>query len=453
MTATKRMLFFTVLLTFGGGMVILTIVFHQLLTGSPVPETESSSLGKTLYETKCAQCHGNDGKGNGIAAIYLHPRPRDFTSGKYKFRSTESGSIPTDADIERTILSGLHGTSMPDFKPFLRGDSLKAIIAYIKSLSPRFASEQPKPVKMSSPVSSSASSIASGKKVYEKLQCASCHGTDGTGTDAVAVDLVDDDGKPIAATNLTEPWTFRGGSTAQDVYLRFRTGLDGTPMPSYIGSASDKEMWDLSNYVLSLKRKAVWEMNEEELKAHYAKLDQEAKENPVKRGRYLVTTMGCGDCHTPANNDGSLDEQLYLAGGSKWDVYPFGIFYPVNLTPDKETGIGRFTDEQLKDVIRKGVTTGGRKMIPFPMPWPAYASMSDDDLNAVIAYLRSLPPVYNQVPEYESLNIFSYLWGKFRMLILKQELPAYIYPGNFGKTKPPAVSERPLPSHQSGKEG
>jgi mono/diheme cytochrome c family protein len=445
--------FLSLLVVVGGGILVFMNLSRQPVLGSPPSEVESASLGKTLYHAQCAQCHGNDGKGNGIAALYLHPRPRDFTSGKYKFRSTESGSIPTDADIEKTILNGLHGTAMPDFKPFLRGDSLKAVVEYVKSLSSRFNNEQPKPVKIGSPILSSPASIASGKKMYEQLQCASCHGSDGTGVDAVAADFVDDNGRPIVATNLTEPWTFRGGATAQDVYLRFRTGIDGTPMPSYIGSASEKEMWDLANYVLSLKRKAIWEMNEEELNAHYAKLSQQTKQNPVHRGRYLVTTMGCGDCHSPINNDGSLDEQFYLAGGQKWDMYPFGIYYPGNLTPDKETGIGKFTDEQLKDVIRKGVTTSGRKMLPFPMPWPAYANMSDDDLNAVIAYLRSLPPVYNQVPEYESLNIFPYLWGKFRMLILKQELPAYIYPGNFGKTKQSTVFERPASSRQSGKEG
>src|SRR5258707_10377739 len=96
--------------------------------GDPSPV---SPLGKELYNGRCTICHGAEGKGDGVAAALLHPRPRDFNSGKYKFRSTESGGIPTDQDLERTIRSGLHSTAMPDWKDFISGDSLNAIVQYV----------------------------------------------------------------------------------------------------------------------------------------------------------------------------------------------------------------------------------------------------------------------------------------------------------------------------------
>src|ERR1051325_2729042 len=120
--------------------------YSSALFGSPNPAqaAHDPSPGKQIYDARCSMCHGIDGKGDGVAAALLKPRPRDFTSGKYKFRSTESGSIPTDDDIERTIQNGLHSTSMPDWKDYLTGDSLKAIVSYLKSFSPRFQQESPK---------------------------------------------------------------------------------------------------------------------------------------------------------------------------------------------------------------------------------------------------------------------------------------------------------------------
>ncbi len=411
-----------------------------IANGNTKPDAGLVTLGQGVYRAQCVSCHGSNGKGDGNAAALLSPRPRDFTDGKYKFRSTESGSIPTDADLAKTITEGLHGTAMPDWGPFLKGDSLRAVIEFIKSLSPRFASENPTVVKMGAPVASSPSSIAAGKRVFQKLQCAACHGTDGNGKDATASEFTDDWGHEIKPANLSEPWTFRGGSSAKDIYLRFRTGLDGTPMPSYKGSASDKEMWDLANYVVSLSRKPVWTMNERELQSFYDEIDKVNQANPVEHGKYLVETMGCGYCHTPIRKDGSIVEEMKYAGGQHWNLYPFGDYVSYNLTSDKETGLGGWTDDQIKKFLTTGTRRDGTRMIPFPMPWSAYAALKTSDLDAVIAYLRTLPPVYNRVPLPEKLNIFSYLWGKFRMLVLKQNLPLTVYEGNAGTTKPGDMS-------------
>ncbi len=420
-------------------LTVCVVVFFLLTmtvgASNPPQDNDTATLGKAVYDARCVQCHGSTGKGDGSAAALLNVRPRDFTSGKYKFRSTESGSIPTDEDLRATILNGLHGTSMPDWKPFLSGDSLEAVIGYVKSFSPRFQNEKPKSVSIGPALPSSPASVSVGKRVFEKLQCAKCHGTDGAGLGAVTTELKDEWGQETQATYLAEPWSFRGGATARDVYLRFRTGLDGTPMPSFKGTASESEMWSLANYVLSLKRKAAWEMSEQELKDFYAALDKRNKENPVQRGKYLVETLACGYCHSPLNADGSIDESMKYAGGQTWRLTPFGDFVSYNLTSDKETGLGGWTDAEFKKFITTGVRRNGSRMFPFPMPWAGYAGMKDDDLNAITAYLRTLPPVYNKIPDPKSPNIFSYLWGKFQMLILKKDMPFFTYPSNAGTTK------------------
>ena len=411
------------------------IFLSSSVSSTPPPDSSVSGLsGKSIYDARCSTCHGVDGKGAGIAAAFLNPRPRNFTSGKFKFRTTESGSIPTDADLERTIRNGLHGTSMPDWKDFLSSDSLRLVIAYIKSFSPRFVQEQPKIVAVGSPIPSSLSSVAAGKKVFDRLECASCHGSDGAGKDAIATDLVDDWGNEIAASNLTEPWTFRDGSAPQNIYLRIRTGIDGSPMPSYKGSANDQEMWNLSNYIVSLARKPVWKMNASEVAQYYTRLSQESKSNPVAHGKYLTRVLGCATCHSSYNTDGTLMEGLRFAGGLKWSLGPYGTVVDGNLTSDKETGLGNWTDDEIKRCITRGIRKDGSRSLPFPMPWTNFAHLSEDDLNAIVAYLRTLPPVYNKIPPPEPLNVFSYLWGKFKMLILKEDFASLSYPGNAGTT-------------------
>ena len=150
-----------------------------------------------------------------------------------------------------------------------------------------------------------------------------------------------------------------------------------------------------------------------------------AATSAVKRGEYLVKAVGCTDCHTPHKmgpNGPEPDESLLLSGhpaemslpaapaltapwiGSvagtmtAW-AGPWGVSYTANLTPDPETGLGQWTEQQFIDTMRTGRRQGrGRQILP-PMPWTAFQHFSDADLKAMFAYLRSLPPVKNRVPD------------------------------------------------------
>jgi mono/diheme cytochrome c family protein len=151
-------------------------------------------------------------------------------------------------------------------------------------------------------------------------------------------------------------------------------------------------------------------------------------QSPVDRGRYLVTLGGCHDCHTPKkfgpagpepdmsralSGNPATDKLPAIPTGviapDKWGtiannhfaawVGPWGVSFSRNLTPDQSTGIGSWTEEMFIKTIRDGKHQGeGRALLP-PMPWQMYAQMTDDDLKAIFAFLRSLPAIANAVPD------------------------------------------------------
>jgi len=110
-----------------------------------------------------------------------------------------------------------------------------------------------------------------------------------------------------------------------------------------------------------------------------------ARENPVQRGRYLLLAAGCITCHTDAEHKGPL-----LAGGRRFET-PFGVFYAPNITSDRRYGIGTWTAEQFVTALRRGVGPGGKRYYPV-FPYPSYAGMRREDLRALWAYLRTVPP-------------------------------------------------------------
>ena len=117
----------------------------------------------------------------------------------------------------------------------------------------------------------------------------------------------------------------------------------------------------------------------------------------VKRGEYLAVVTGCGDCHTPGTLFGQPDFARAFSGSELGWQGPWGTSFARNLTPDPETGIGKWTDAQVVTAIRTGVRPDKRVLNP-PMPWQDFSHLSDDDVSALVAYLRSLPPVKHTVP-------------------------------------------------------
>lgn len=151
-----------------------------------------------------------------------------------------------------------------------------------------------------------------------------------------------------------------------------------------------------------------------------------AADDTLKRGKYLVTVSGCNDCHTPFKmgpNGPEPDMSRMLSGhpeslqlpptpaipAGPWNVVvaetntawsgPWGISYTANLTPDAETGLGKWTVRTFTDTIRTGRHQGrGREILP-PMPYPMYKHFTDDDMAAIFAFLQSIPAIRNKVPE------------------------------------------------------
>jgi mono/diheme cytochrome c family protein len=398
---------------------------------SSLARLQAQPQGKNVYDAHCVECHGETGRGDGPSAGYVTPRPRDFTSGKYKIRSTETGSVPTGEDLIQSVRQGLYGTTMPGWARILSDDEIRDVVEYIKGLSPQFASP-PRAVTVGAGVPSSPDSITRGLQVYDRLQCGKCHGSDGRGTGAVATAFEDDWKQPLRAADLTEPWTFHGGATSRDVFLRFRTGMAGTPMPSFADAASENDMWDLANYIVSLARKPIWTMNADEIKDFYARQEADAKANPVKRGAYLVDTLGCVMCHSPVDEQKRVLPGMRLAGGLPMRIDPFGAYPTGNLTSDRATGLGDWSDDEIKRAITKGTLPNGTRLLPFPMDYASYSTMKPEDLHAIVAYLRTVPPVSNKVPAPRSTVLPLYLWGKFKFLILGVDPPIVLFSGNAG---------------------
>lgn len=221
----------------------------------PSPAQAAVDAGRSIYESHCWFCHGEDGDGSGPIAEYLWPRPRDFTIGSFKLRTTGSGELPTDEDLFRTISLGLPGTAMPAWESTLSALERWQVIAYIKSFADgMFDDEEFDPYRAvvevgRAPRASGASLIAAGKSVFEASDCWECHGMAGRGDGQKAPDLEDDWGYPVWAADLELQWKFKGGSEARDVYLRLTTGMDGSPMPSYVESLTDEERWQVAHYV------------------------------------------------------------------------------------------------------------------------------------------------------------------------------------------------------------
>lgn len=335
--------------------------------------------GARIFAQRCAVCHGP-------AAPSLIPHPRDFTKGQFKYTSTPADQPPTDEDLIRVVTHGLTASAMPYWSDLLSEQEILAVVELLKSLSPMFTQGTPTPLTIPPRPPPDAENIARGAQLFRIHGCATCHGPDGRG----GVRLKDANGYEVVSRDLTAPWTFRGGATLEQIWLRLTTGLAPSPMPSFAEKTTPTERWDLVNYVLSLSRIPPWEPG--------GKLDGPGQSaDPIKHGAYLIRAEMCGLCHTQINPTGIYrGDDFYLAGGMRVDVGAHGHLVSRNLTSDRTTGLGGWTSEQIIEALRNG-RAPDRILNVLDMPWN-YFHAWPDDAQAIAGFLQTLPPVQNQIP-------------------------------------------------------
>ncbi len=242
--------------------------------------------GAQVYQRNCVQCHGVSGDGNGQAAEYLTPRPRDYRRGIFKFTSTPYGNKPRREDLLRTITRGIPGTSMPSFRRMPKHE-LDAVVDYVLALTHRgelegrlvglvqngdelddenvkaavdsireqWAASGDQVVEPATKMPAfTPESIAAGAEVFQKRECFKCHGRDGRGGLAGGIEVGKDVwGYTDPAADLTSGM-LHGGQRPLDVYRRIYSGINGSPMPAFKDAlASEPEtVWHLAHYVLHL---------------------------------------------------------------------------------------------------------------------------------------------------------------------------------------------------------
>jgi len=241
---------------------LVLLILGWLVGGSlPAPAATDPELyrqGRFVYSRHCVVCHGIRGDGKGEMSVGMFPKPRPFMDGVFKYRSTGPGMMPTDEDLQRTISTGLVGTSMPAFVQ-LSARELSAVTEYIKSFSPRWGRKE----HVGRPVSIPRVPrwLERSEFVEERLKragelynqaCSACHGVEGDGKGVSASALRDDWGEPSIPTDLRQKVT-RVGNRPEDLYRLLVTGIGGSPMPSFAEAYGEEDRWLIVAWVLRLR--------------------------------------------------------------------------------------------------------------------------------------------------------------------------------------------------------
>jgi len=253
MALSKRITRSLVLTACGVALVTSGVVRAQD-TGSNVNGlVGSAEAGKRDYRRWCVGCHGPEGNGEGENAPYVDPRPRDFTTALFRWRSTPTGTLPTDQDLYNTITRGVVDTLMPTWRP-LTPQTRVDLIAYIKTFSPKWQTQKAgTPITVPTEPPQTIDSVLHGRQLFDQMQCWKCHGPEGRGDGPSANTLTDDKGDPIRPYNFHDGTRFRCGETNEDLYKIFMTGLDGTPMPSFADTLKPQDAWDLVHFLRTLQ--------------------------------------------------------------------------------------------------------------------------------------------------------------------------------------------------------
>ena len=227
-------------------------------------EMTPADIAAANYDRFCLPCHGSLGNGKGPAAPWLWPRPRNFASAEYKWRSTPSGKPPTDKDLAAAIAHGVPGTSMPNFGDVLPDSEIRGLVEHVKGFAPQKFAAPAAEITFGASPAIDAALVDEGKVAFTKLGCDKCHGATGKGDGPAAKGLVKDDGTPETTYDLTVH-TFRrprgaqltsAGERTTLIYQSLVTGLTGTPMPSFVDAGSDRELWAVSAFAESIAARA-----------------------------------------------------------------------------------------------------------------------------------------------------------------------------------------------------
>ncbi|MDA0691994.1 MAG: c-type cytochrome [Nitrospinae bacterium] len=223
--------------------------------------------GKKVYYKRCVWCHGVEGGGDGPSADRLFTRPRNFIQGTFKIRRTDSGELPLEDDLIRTVKNGLPGSAMPAWGEFLSDDEIVAVVNFVKTLvQDRSFDDADDTVNVqdfgTNPWGTKApyhlgipqEAIDQGKEIFTKNKCFECHGGEGRGDGNPT--MKDDWGFPIVAANWQQCWNFRGSRRNHydpfNVVRTVSTGLNGTPMPNFKDRITVEDRWKLAAFVNSL---------------------------------------------------------------------------------------------------------------------------------------------------------------------------------------------------------
>jgi mono/diheme cytochrome c family protein len=342
------------------------------------PLTEKDArMGKPLYVRECAGCHGERGDGKGPAAAFLDPKPRNFLAKLFKLRTTE-GQVPATADVLRTIERGLPGSAMPSFA-FLAPEERDRIAAYVLDLADALDTPEPPVVDPGTPPAATAESVARGKAIYEHVQCGACHGPRGRGDGPSAANLRDDDGNPIPVRDFTGG-QFRGGGEREDLYYRFVTGMDGTPMPAFRDQIQGADRWALVDFVRSLRVEAP---------------PVARPADAILAGRQVAEKFSCRGCHVlDDGRGGDVGPDLRVSGqklGSDWvrtflkDPRAYGKIYFWRPQRMPRLALG---DEEIAVLARYLAAMGKRRDAPVVPPDPAEFPQAKLDLGKNIFLLR-----------------------------------------------------------------
>ncbi|MBI3359310.1 MAG: c-type cytochrome [Nitrospirae bacterium] len=224
------------------------------------PSPADIEAGKAIYFRKCVWCHGPDGAGNGASARRLGTKPRNFNQGTFKIRHTASGELPTDEDLFLTVTNGLPGSAMPPWGEILSETERKQVVSFVKTnlvKDRKFddKDEEFHVIDYGKQIPTSEESIKKGREVFmTKAKCVECHGVEGRGNGNLT--QRDDWGFPIFPANLAKPWNIRGNRrdpyNPKNIFREVSTGLNGTPMPSFIDTLTVEDRWNVANFVMSL---------------------------------------------------------------------------------------------------------------------------------------------------------------------------------------------------------